>query len=103
MWTGPQIEAESPRKQRGTLSRPRPVRRGKGKRGVGDTVKGKGVSQEGGEGRRRPSRRYNRESSFPGVKMGGGEADDSPPSGVEVKNDGAIPTLPIRLHGVVLH
>jgi hypothetical protein len=48
MWTGPQIEAESPRKQRGTLSRPRPVRRGKGKTGVGDTVEWKGVNQEGG-------------------------------------------------------
>jgi hypothetical protein len=59
MWTGPQIEAESLRKQRGTVSRPRPVRRGKGKTGVGDRVEGKGVSQEGGEWRRMPSRRYN--------------------------------------------
>jgi hypothetical protein len=58
MWTSPQIEAESLRKQPGTLSRPRPVRRGKGKTGVGDTVEGKGVNQAGGEGRRMPSRRY---------------------------------------------
>jgi hypothetical protein len=50
MWTGPQIEAKSPRKQPGTLSRPRQVRRGEGKTGVGDTVKGKGVNQDGGEG-----------------------------------------------------
>jgi hypothetical protein len=46
MWTGLQREAESPPKQRGKLSRPRPVRRGKGKTGVGDTVEGKGVSRE---------------------------------------------------------
>jgi hypothetical protein len=50
MWTGPQIEAESLRKQPGTLSRPRPVRRGKGKTGVGDTVEGKGVSKKEGRG-----------------------------------------------------
>jgi hypothetical protein len=50
MWTGPQIEAESPCKQPGTLSRARSVRRGKGKTGVGDMVKGKGVSQEKGRG-----------------------------------------------------
>jgi hypothetical protein len=60
MWTGPQIEAESLHKQRGTLLRPRPVRRGKRKTGVGDTVEGKEVSQEGGEGRRMPSRCYSR-------------------------------------------
>jgi hypothetical protein len=50
--------------QRGTLLRPRPVRRGKGKTGVGDTVEGKGVSQEGGEGRRMPSRRYKMEVAY---------------------------------------
>jgi hypothetical protein len=58
MWTGPQIEAESLRKQPGTLSRPRPVSRGKGETGVGDTAEGKGVNQGGGEGPRMPSRRY---------------------------------------------
>jgi hypothetical protein len=31
------------------------------------------------------------------------EADHSPPSSAEVKNGGAIPPLPVRLHGVVLH
>jgi hypothetical protein len=40
---------------------------------------------------------------FPGVKRQGREADFSPPSTVEVMNGGAIPPLPIRLHGVVLN
>jgi hypothetical protein len=31
------------------------------------------------------------------------ESDGPPPSGAEVKNGGAIPPLPIRLHGVVLN
>jgi hypothetical protein len=31
---------------------------------------------------------------FPGVKRSGREADHSPPSNAEVKNDGAIPQLP---------
>jgi hypothetical protein len=41
--------------------------------------------------------------SLPGVKRQGLEADNSSPSSAEVKNDGAIPPLPIRLHGVVLN
>jgi hypothetical protein len=31
------------------------------------------------------------------------DADDLRPSSTEVNNDGAIPPLPIHLHGVVLH
>jgi hypothetical protein len=31
---------------------------------------------------------------FPGGKAGGCEADHSPPSSAEVKNDGVIPPLP---------
>jgi hypothetical protein len=31
------------------------------------------------------------------------EADHSPPSSAEIKNGGAIPPLPIRLHGLVLN
>jgi hypothetical protein len=38
-----------------------------------------------------------------GVKRPGRETDHSPPSSADVKNDGAIPPLPIRLHGVVLN
>jgi hypothetical protein len=43
--------------------------------------------------------------SFPGggVKRQGREADHSPPSYVEVKKDGAIPPLPLRLHGMVVN
>jgi hypothetical protein len=37
------------------------------------------------------------------VKRQGREADHSPPSSAEVKNGGAIPPLPLRLHGVVLN
>jgi hypothetical protein len=36
-----------------------------------------------------------------GVKRPGREDDHSPPSSAEVKNGGAIPPLPIRLHGMV--
>jgi hypothetical protein len=42
-------------------------------------------------------------SSFFGVKRPGRETDHSPPSSAEVKNGGAIPPLPLRLHGVVLN
>jgi hypothetical protein len=35
-------------------------------------------------------------------EVGGSEADHSPPSSAEVKNGGALSSLPIRLHGVVL-
>jgi hypothetical protein len=38
-----------------------------------------------------------------GVKRQGREANYSPPSSAEVKNDGDIPPVPIRLHGVVLN
>jgi hypothetical protein len=38
-----------------------------------------------------------------GVKWVGREADHSPPSSAEFKNGGAIPPLPIRLHGVVMN
>jgi hypothetical protein len=38
----------------------------------------------------------------PGVDRSGHEADHSPPPSDEVKNVEAIPSLPIRLHGVVL-
>jgi hypothetical protein len=38
-----------------------------------------------------------------GAKRQGREADHSLPSSAEVKNGGAIPLLPIRLHGVVLN
>jgi hypothetical protein len=33
----------------------------------------------------------------------GREADNSPPSSIEVKNDGVIPPLPICLHSVILN
>jgi hypothetical protein len=35
-----------------------------------------------------------------GKKLSGCEADNSLPSGANVKNGGAIPPLPIRFHGV---
>jgi hypothetical protein len=38
-----------------------------------------------------------------GIKRKGREADHSPPTSAEVKNDGTIPSLPIRLHDVVLN
>jgi hypothetical protein len=40
---------------------------------------------------------------FPGVKMQGRESDDSPLSSAEEKKDGALPPLPIYLHGIVLN
>jgi hypothetical protein len=43
------------------------------------------------------------EGSAPRLKQPGREADHSPPSRVEVKNDGAVPVLPIQLHGVVIN
>jgi hypothetical protein len=39
----------------------------------------------------------------PEVKRPGREADYTLPSSAEVKNGGAIPALPISLHGVVLN
>jgi hypothetical protein len=39
----------------------------------------------------------------PGVKQQGREADHSPLSSAEVKKGGAIPSLPICLHGTVLN
>jgi hypothetical protein len=41
--------------------------------------------------------------SFPGVNRQVYEADHSPPSSVEVKNGGAMPSNPIRLHDIVLN
>jgi hypothetical protein len=41
--------------------------------------------------------------SSPGVKRPVREPDHSPPASAEVKNDGAIPPLPIRLHGIMLN
>jgi hypothetical protein len=38
--------------------------------------------------------------SFQGVKRQVSETDHSPPSSAEVKNGGAMPPLPIRLHNV---
>jgi hypothetical protein len=40
---------------------------------------------------------------YSGVKRPGIEADHSPPSTVEINNHEAIPSLPIRLHSVVLN
>jgi hypothetical protein len=40
---------------------------------------------------------------YPGVKRPRREPDHSPVSSVKVKNGGAIRTLPIRLHGVLLN
>jgi hypothetical protein len=37
------------------------------------------------------------------VKRLGREAEQSPPSSVEVKNGGALPPLPICLHGIVFN
>jgi hypothetical protein len=39
----------------------------------------------------------------PGVWWSGREADHSPPSSDEVKNDGATPPLPLSLHDTVLN
>jgi hypothetical protein len=39
---------------------------------------------------------------FPRGKWAGCEADHSPPSNVDVRNGGAIPTLPTCLHDIVL-
>jgi hypothetical protein len=39
----------------------------------------------------------------PGVNRAGRKADRSPPSSPEVKNGAAIPSLPIRRHGVVIN
>jgi hypothetical protein len=41
--------------------------------------------------------------SFLGVKRAVREADHLPPSSAEFKNVGAIPPLPIYLHGIVLN
>jgi hypothetical protein len=41
--------------------------------------------------------------SFPGGILAGRKADHSHPANAELKNGGAIPPLPIRLHGVVLN
>jgi hypothetical protein len=41
--------------------------------------------------------------SFPEIKGQGREADNSPPSSIEVKDGGGIPPLPLRLHGIVLN
>jgi hypothetical protein len=43
------------------------------------------------------------EGCFPGDRAAGGEADHSRPSSAEVKNGGAIPPLPLPLHGMVLN
>jgi hypothetical protein len=43
------------------------------------------------------------EGSSPGVKRPGREIDHSFPSSAEVINGGAIPPLPVRLHGIVLN
>jgi hypothetical protein len=37
------------------------------------------------------------------LKRPGPEADGSPPSSAEAKNDGATPPLPIYFHGVMLN
>jgi hypothetical protein len=42
-------------------------------------------------------------ADFPEIKRPGREADHSPPSSAEVKNGGAIPPLPMRVHGRVLN
>jgi hypothetical protein len=42
-------------------------------------------------------------SLFPELKRMWREADHSHPSTAEVKNGGAIPPLPIRLHDIVLY
>jgi hypothetical protein len=41
--------------------------------------------------------------SFSGVKQQRLEADHSPPSSAQIKNGGAVPPLPICLHGIVLN
>jgi hypothetical protein len=41
--------------------------------------------------------------SFREIKRRGREADSPPPSSVEVKDGGAIPTLTVRLRGLVLN
>jgi hypothetical protein len=41
--------------------------------------------------------------SFPMVKRPGHEADRSPLLSAKIKNGGAIPPLPICLHGIVLN
>jgi hypothetical protein len=40
---------------------------------------------------------------FPGGKATGSEADCSPPFNAEVKNEGAIPLSPMRVHGMVFN
>jgi hypothetical protein len=39
----------------------------------------------------------------PGIKRPGLKADHSPPSGAQVKNDGAIHPIPVCLHDVMFH
>jgi hypothetical protein len=51
-------------------------------------------SDQAGPGAHPASYTMGTESSFPGVKRLGREADHSPPSSAEVKNDGAILPLP---------
>jgi hypothetical protein len=43
------------------------------------------------------------EGSSLGLKGPGREADHSPPSSAEVKKSGALPPLPIYLHGIVIN
>jgi hypothetical protein len=40
---------------------------------------------------------------YPRLKQQRREADRSPPSSAEIKNGGAIPPLPICVHGIVLN
>jgi hypothetical protein len=51
----------------------------------------------------RPLTRWIPETLFSRIMRPGRETNDSPSSNVEVNNYGAIPPLPIRLHGVVLN
>jgi hypothetical protein len=56
-----------------------------------------------GSGNTQPPIQWVSRVPSPGVKLSKLEANDSPPSSTEVKNGTAIPSFPIRLHGLVLN
>jgi hypothetical protein len=70
MWTGPQIEAESPASSVGRSRGQDRFDEGRGKQEWGTRWRGKGVNQEGGEGRRIPSRRYKTILQSPASSLG---------------------------------
>jgi hypothetical protein len=60
-------------------------------------------SVQAGSGARPASYPMGTGGDFPGVERPRSEADHSPPSNAEIKNDEAIPPIPLCLYGIVLN